>query len=645
MKPIVLFTFFILLFPYHSISKNQIVEGKICDQKTNEAIAYANVAIAGTYYGTVSNDNGEFRLVFPDKLSSRSISFNSIGYKNISISINEISGYLKISMETIDYPIDEVVVMPDSTLTSLLRRAYNKIPENYPDYPTRTIGFYRESLKQEDGDYLNLSEAILDCYKTSYENESHGQVKIVRSRKNKIPGCDTINQVRFYGGLFMPHKSDIVKNRSEIIKPSKEYSYKLDGIEMYNGREVYCISFYPRKINKKGKIGKLYIDKESLAYVKFDFRSNKEALKWMEEDQPLTFLSSKEERFVRYYENFNGKYFFKSAFFNAKMLNKKTSYMLEMTDEYIVTEIIVDSVIQIPYSEQASYTTIIADVAEDYRLSDWKDYTILSVDSNRNTLLSNQQAESVLNRINPPSRQEKIDKLLKVVSKFEADLTFISYPVSVDKGEYLLHFYLPTGDNLGFQTNSAGESFSYQFEGALKYKLSRNWKLFFNSSESILANEKSLGYNGGIEYTVPLKSYGKRIFYSVNAGYGFLKFMKSMETTDNETEFNFGGKRFDSKKIEAFRGIDLNGIRLGSDLSFQISNLWHLKIFGGWQFNFNQTEKIRLKEKEGFFLGLKSAEEKLSNEEIKLFYNEETISSNQFNFKNYFMGLGLKWSF
>ena len=35
--------------------------------------------------------------------------------------------------------------MPDSALLTLLRKAYLKIPENYPKQPTRYKGFYQES--------------------------------------------------------------------------------------------------------------------------------------------------------------------------------------------------------------------------------------------------------------------------------------------------------------------------------------------------------------------------------------------------------------------------------------------------------------------------------------------------------------------
>jgi hypothetical protein len=144
---------------------------------------------------------------------------------------------------------------------------------------------------------------------------------------------------------------------------------------------------------------------------------------------------------------------------------------------------------------------------------------------------------------------------------------------------------------------------------------------------------------------VPLKTYGKKIFLTANAGYGFLKFMKTMGTANNNSEFTFEEKHFVSKKIEAFRGISINGFRLGSVISFQLSNFWHLKLSGGWQFNLNQAEKVRLIEKDGFFLSLNTVEGNLLNNGLRFVYNSEEVSSTQMSFKNYFGGIGLIFMF
>ncbi len=646
MNRIVSMVVVILLLPLLSSSKNLLIEGSIKNQKTNEKIAYANVAISGTYIGTVSNLNGEFRLVVPESLSNKSISFSAIGYESFSKPINEFVGRVTISLQPLDYQLGEVVVMPDSTLLTLLRKAYKKIPDNYPDYPTRSIGFYREYLKLKDSDFLYLSEAILDVYKTSYENSIDGQVKLLKSRKSVTSGSDTINRYQFYGGIYFPHKADIVKRRFDVLKPSKEYNYSLKKVDTYNGHEVYCISFSPDDDTKAGLVGEFYLDKESLAYIRFEYCYNDKKLAESDNDKLFNDLKTIENKKIRIYERINGRYYFKSGFSKELFLNKVSNKLFEISDEYILTELDVDSVRQIPFGEQAPYSTVISDVAQDYSLSDWKDYTILENESiSQSLFIKKEQADSLLIREDLPSKRDFFDKLFKYIDLLETDITLAAYPVSVSNGDYALHLNFPDGGNLKYQSTSADESLSFQYEMAIKYKLSKYLKLFFNSGASIISSEKSFCNNGGIEYSIPLKTYGKRIFYSANAGYGFLKFMKSMGEIDNEAEFKFGGKKLDSDKIEAFRGIKLNGMRLGSDLSFQISNFWYLKLFGGWQFNFNQSEKVRLEEKKGFFLGLKSAEENLSGEGVDFFLNGEKSSSAQFHFQNYFVGLGLKWSF
>ena len=40
-----------------------VIEGKVIDEKTGEAIPGANVKIKGTYYGAASNFNGEYKIL------------------------------------------------------------------------------------------------------------------------------------------------------------------------------------------------------------------------------------------------------------------------------------------------------------------------------------------------------------------------------------------------------------------------------------------------------------------------------------------------------------------------------------------------------------------------------------------------------
>ncbi|MBN1925768.1 MAG: carboxypeptidase-like regulatory domain-containing protein [Prolixibacteraceae bacterium] len=637
--------FLTFTIPMTLSANNLTITGTILNNKTNEPLAYVNVAVEGTYYGSVSNENGRFKLVIPDKLENNSISFSAIGFESKSIPINKISWNITVKMAPAEYMIGEVTVMPDSTLRTLLKRAYEKIPENYPDFPTRSSGFYRECVKQKDAGYLYISEAILDVYKTSYKNDESGQVKIVKSRKNIAPGSDTINPVRFYGGIHYPHYIDLVKNRASILKPSKKYKYILKGQEIFNEKEVYCISFSPKEESKKGITGKFYIDKETLAYLKFEYNSNDVSIAKNEKGNPINGIVFLGNLKTINYGEIDGRYYLKSAFTKQAIHNKKTGYFLDISSEYIQTKITAVRAEPIPYEEQASLSTVISEKAEEYEISNWKDYTILENESVQTAFVNMQQADSLLKQVNKPTKQQVLGKFLKIIFRIEFETNLTAYPFSTVQGNYLLQHNLPDSRQLKFATDYEKDLNSLHLEFAIKYKLTKNLKLLYLESDGLLSSEKSKFYFGGLEYEIPLKTYGKKIFCSASAGYGFLKFMQSMGTIENPEAFNFEGKNFDSKEIEAFRGIELNGPRLGADLSFQISNFLYLKIYGGWQFNLNQTEKIRIEEKDDFFMSGKSAENGLISEGTNLYFNGEKILSSQLKFENYFFGIGLKFSY
>ena len=63
------------------------IQGKIINNRTKEVIQYANIGIAGANIGTISNPDGSFALIVPDKWLNDSISFSSIGYNTRSIGI------------------------------------------------------------------------------------------------------------------------------------------------------------------------------------------------------------------------------------------------------------------------------------------------------------------------------------------------------------------------------------------------------------------------------------------------------------------------------------------------------------------------------------------------------------------------------
>jgi predicted nuclease of restriction endonuclease-like RecB superfamily len=137
------------------------LKGKVIDAETHEPLSFVNIGIKGTRYGTASNTSGSFVINVPEEYKNSTLQFSCIGYETKSLSVQEVLRQKKVQLRPSVVSLDEVTVMPDSTLRSFSRKAYLKIPSNYPNVKTEYQGFFRESLQSEAGDYLRLVEASL----------------------------------------------------------------------------------------------------------------------------------------------------------------------------------------------------------------------------------------------------------------------------------------------------------------------------------------------------------------------------------------------------------------------------------------------------------------------------------------------------
>ncbi len=76
-----------LIFSVCNIHAQKTIHGVIKDRSTNEAIPFANLGIEFSNIGTVSNENGTFRLYIPSNHLEDSIVFMALGFERLTISI------------------------------------------------------------------------------------------------------------------------------------------------------------------------------------------------------------------------------------------------------------------------------------------------------------------------------------------------------------------------------------------------------------------------------------------------------------------------------------------------------------------------------------------------------------------------------
>ncbi len=105
MKYIVVVIFFFSLSSFQSINAQKNITGKVVSSETNSTISGVSVTVKGTFLGTVTNNEGVFNIVVPEK--SQTLVFSFVGMKTLEVQIS--SGTLNVSLETDYVGISEVV--------------------------------------------------------------------------------------------------------------------------------------------------------------------------------------------------------------------------------------------------------------------------------------------------------------------------------------------------------------------------------------------------------------------------------------------------------------------------------------------------------------------------------------------------------
>ncbi len=640
--------FFLISFISSPIYASEI-SGYITDCVNNSPLIGVNIKVEGYGYGTVTNHNGYFRLAITDNCKGKTLKISCIGYKSFELNVAELVGSAakKYCMEEDRIALSEITVIPDNTLLAMLSKAYNKIPENYPNFSTRFQGFYREGLKMKDGSFLEFSEAVLNGYKTSYSVKTIGQISIEKSRKNIFPGRDTINLVKFYGGAFIPHNLDIVHVRKEFIRPSnfKAYKYQLEEEVLYDGKPAYRIGFAPMNNHNGEAKGTFLIDKETLAYIRFDYQLTEKGIKqkMMGFLGPLKMLSS--EKNVSYYK-YNNKWYINSIQSTNEYKNTATDKFLETTDDFVTTSVEFNNVEPIPFEKQLGETAIFADVATEYSKSFWKDYTILeqgeSTNENNELQYSISDSEQILSKKYKNSKLNR-DYVLNFVQRFYFDYGVNSYETKFPVSTYTFNYNLSNGVQHQYSGNGRQSSIPLSYYQLIGYKLGKQWSVFYEEQQSFGSQSFLLkNHSYGICKTICIKHGGQQFFMEPCLAY-FRNFqgIEGGELNNTDKNLKISGRKFNSKKIAFYPGSLEQGIRTGLLFKTRVNRFIYFVLGGNYDLSLSQSPKLYVAEKTGLFK--RKVYQSMENSAINYQENGLQIVNPSFNISKWTVFTGFRF--
>jgi len=256
-----------------SVDSLFVIEGRLTDRITKEAVVYGSITTSNYPYGIISNLNGEFRLALPDSLRSSAVKFSHIGYISREIPASLLEGrHVEVFLDQKIVPLQEVVVRIVDPLAAI-REMMARRDDNYPQEPVYITAYYREGAECRNN--LSLTEAVLKIYKTGYTSSVNSdQVKMLKMRNiiNRYEGDTLVAKIK--SSISSCLQLDIVKNPPDFLMQSRQqdYNFRFAGITVMDGKNLYQFSFDQREnIEEPLFRGDIYIDMDNYALVKARF--------------------------------------------------------------------------------------------------------------------------------------------------------------------------------------------------------------------------------------------------------------------------------------------------------------------------------------------------------------------------------------
>ncbi len=400
------FLLLLISFSHYSVSQHSIIEGEILDSKTFNPLPYATIGIKGTTLGTASNSEGKFILSIPEYYNDSILFCSFIGYKSFEVRVRTIESDLKIKLDPEAITLNEIEVRPWEPW-DYIWNAMRKIPENYPQNPYMTKGYYSEYISENDV-FLKFTEGVIETYNPGYGENGKSQSKVVKARRRNDLGSlkfmrdkldkkfekekrkaekkgkeweaeETIDEEIIsasFGGPEEILSADPLRDTASFldIRYKKKYKYSVEGYSTYYGKKVIIIGFESKGIYEhQRQKGSVFISLDSDAIIAIEF-DNEIVIPVIA--RPLIFLigfgiTNPDLHMRVHYKPVGDKWYLNdvSAFGGTRLTKKKIFKKNERSKFHIDIALInigfdLENVFQIPEDEQIDGEKVLEDQVE-----------------------------------------------------------------------------------------------------------------------------------------------------------------------------------------------------------------------------------------------------------------------------------------
>jgi hypothetical protein len=259
------------------------MSGQVTDAGNGNPLQFAQVALSKSTTGTVTNEDGRYFLALPANASGDTLVISYLGYETVKLAVSGMTGEtVRISLKQKEVNLNEVEVVA-LTPEEVMRRMFNRIPDNYGTDSLLLTAFYR-SQKFTGKKLAEYSEAIVEDLKAGYfDQKTIKDVKATAERSNKtqlvkgrvVSDTNLVNSMgevgKMAGCLGCIFATDMIEQNFRTMfneEVFRFYTYKMEELSGPEGGKIYHISFDQADKKIKGFRGEMYIDGGSFALIK-----------------------------------------------------------------------------------------------------------------------------------------------------------------------------------------------------------------------------------------------------------------------------------------------------------------------------------------------------------------------------------------
>ena len=272
-----------------------------------------------------------------------------------------------------------------------MEEAIRKIPANYSDNSNMLTAFYRETMQKRNR-YIGISEAVIDIYKTPYDNRhiEKDRVQVLKGRRLLSQKSSDTLSVKLAGGPYLSIFMDLIKNQNLFLNTNDLmfYEFWMEEPVSIDDRLQLVIGFKPRYEADIALLnGRLYIDRQQLAVSRAEFQldmSNKgKAIETILIKKPIGLrFHPQEMSYVVTYKEKDGKsylnYICNTIRFKCDWKRKLFSTGFNVNTEMVVTDRNAENVKPISNRDAFGMKQVFYDKVDNYWNEDfWADYKII----------------------------------------------------------------------------------------------------------------------------------------------------------------------------------------------------------------------------------------------------------------------------